>query len=158
MVTCNCGFLRYRNKTLRPHIFPDVIPSFKRWQADPYFIKIYSFATGTEENQKLFLSATEGGDVTQYIASSFHAYGLGKYDWTKYYTIRNVLGTEYHDDLFYLTDSSTKGKQAARAGLTVIIVRREGNREYEESDLKLFKNITTFDQLDFISFDNPSCC
>lgn len=49
------SFTRYRNKSLRPPLFSDVLPCFRKWNSEPLFIKLFTFASGPSEIQKLFL-------------------------------------------------------------------------------------------------------
>ena len=101
----------------------------------------------------LFLSAASEGDVTQYIVNGFDAHSRYKYDWTKYKSIVVSLAERSPANLYYLTDSPNKGCAAAKAGLTVIIVHRPDNRKYRHDQLQSFINIDTFDQLDFVPFE-----
>lgn len=140
----------YRQGTLRPHAFPDVVGAFSRWQTEPYYIKLHTFASGPWENQKLFLSATDVGDLSKFIISGIDAHSHYKYDWTKYKAVLNTLDERTPANLIYLTDSPNKAKPALKAGMRVFIVRRPGNRKYKEAALEPYLTIDSFDQLDFI--------
>lgn len=142
----------YANKKLRPHLFPDVIPNFKKWHLEPFYIKIYTFASGPIEIQKLFLSSSIEGDVTEWITSGFDAHHRYKYDSNKYRGVLSSLNEREAKNLFYLTDSPTKGKAARKTGMTVFIILREGNRKYKQEDLDTFTTIHSLDEFDFYEF------
>mgnify|MGYP007002772310 CR=1 FL=1 len=59
------------------------------------------------------------------------------------------IKSEDSGSLLYLTDSPSKGRVAreAAAGLTVVIVRRPGNRLYKAADLLHFTVIDSLEQL-----------
>ncbi|KAI2796623.1 hypothetical protein RDWZM_000417 [Blomia tropicalis] len=147
----------YRTKQLRPPLFSDVMRNFAKWHTDPYYIKIYTFASGPIDSQRLFLSASTEGDVTQYLISGFDAHSYYKYDWTKFQAVIASLGERIPANLFYFTDSPTKGRSAARAGITTFIIKREGNRKYRPKDLELFTTIDSLDQFDFVPLDHCGC-
>lgn len=148
---------RYTKKTLKPTVFPDVIGNFKKWHSDPFYIKIYTFASGPLETQKLFLSASTEGNVSQFITSGFDAHHRFKYDTNKYRGVLSSLTEREAKNLFYMTDSPNKGRAARRTGMTVFIVKRPGNRQYNDDDLKSFPIINSFDQFEFIEFAFACC-
>ncbi|KAI2800199.1 hypothetical protein BLOT_013717 [Blomia tropicalis] len=120
----------YRTKQLRPPLFSDVMRNFAKWHTDPYYIKIYTFASGPIDSQ-----------------SGFDAHSYYKYDWTKFQAVIASLGERIPANLFYFTDSPTKGRSAARAG----------NRKYRPKDLELFTTIDSLDQFDFVPLDHCGC-
>ena len=142
----------YRTRNLQPHVFDDVLPSFRQWNAAPFFIKLFSFATGPYEIQKLFLSASIAGDITEYMTCGFDARGKYKYDSKRYRQVVSSLSERDPKNLLYLTDSPRKGREAIKAGLTVFIVRRDGNRKYKNEDMGNFIVIDSLKQLDFYEF------
>ncbi|KAH9505827.1 Enolase-phosphatase E1 [Dermatophagoides farinae] len=125
---------------------------------DPFFIKIYTFASGPLETQKLFLSASTEGNVSEWITSGFDAHHRFKYDTNKYRGVLSSLTEREAKNLFYMTDSPNKGRAARRTGMTVFIVQRPGNRHYSDDDLKSFPIINSFDQFEFIEFAAAGCC
>lgn len=137
-------------------MFDDVIPNFSKWHGDPYFIKIYTFASGPIEIQKLFLSASIQGDVSYWITSGFDAHHSYKYDTNKYRCVIASLSERDPINLFYLTDSPKKAQAAKCSGMTVFIVLRPGNRKYKQEKLKEFNTINSFD--DFIFTEFAQCC
>ncbi|KAH7643053.1 enolase-phosphatase e-1-like protein 4 [Dermatophagoides farinae] len=125
---------------------------------NPFFIKIYTFASGPLETQKLFLSASTEGNVSEWITSGFDAHHRFKYDTNKYRGVLSSLTEREAKNLFYMTDSPNKGRAARRTGMTVFIVQRPGNRHYSDDDLKSFPIINSFDQFEFIEFAAAGCC
>ena len=129
------------------------MPNMRKWHAEPLFIKIYTFASGPLEIQKLFLSASTEGDVSEYVTCGFDAHHSYKYDCNRFRQVVSGLSERDPKNLFYFTDSPRKGREARAAGLTVFIVRREGNKQYKQEVLDQFTVIDTFDQFDFYEFN-----
>lgn len=143
----------YAKKLLRPPLFDDVLPCFRQWAGPPLQIKIYTFASGPWEIQKLFLSASEAGtELTRHLTCGFQAFGNFKYQSQRYRQIVTSLTERDAHNLFYLTDSPNKAKQAKMAGLTVFVVRRPGNRNYRPELLAHLPLIDTLKQFDFYEF------
>lgn len=134
-------------------MFADVIPCFEKWVNEPFFIKLYTFASGPVEIQKLFLSATTQGDAAKYLTSGFDAHHTYKYNPNKYKGVLASLAEREAKNLFYFTDSPRKGNAALQSGMTVFIVLREGNKQYSEKKLKPFQVIKTFEELEFYEFE-----
>ena len=137
---------------MRPHLFNDVLPNFRQWHSEPLFIKLYTFASGPPEIQKLFLSASTEGDVSDFVTYCFDTHHSFKYDCNRYKQVISGLSERDPKNLFYLTDSPRKGREARKAGLTVFIVRREGNSTYKQEDMDKFTVIDSLDQFDFFEF------
>lgn len=143
----------YAKRLLRPPLFDDVLPCFSQWASPPLLIKIYTFASGPWEIQKLFLNASEGGsELTRHLTCGFQSFANFKYQSQRYRQIVAALTERDSHNLFYLTDSPNKAKQAKMAGLSVFIIRREGNRNYRPEILAPFNLIHTFKQFDFYEF------
>ena len=141
----------YRNKTIRPSLFPDVVEAFRRWAGPPFQIKIYTFASGPWENQKQFLEASTD-EITRYLTCGFDAFNSFKYESIRYRQVVSALTEREAKNLFYLTDSPTKATQARLAGLTVFVVRRDGNRHYRQEELDKFTCVDSLAQFDFYEF------
>lgn len=137
-------------------MFPDVIPNFRKWHSDPFFIKIYTFASGPLEIQRLFLSSSIEGNVSEWITSGFDTHNRYKYETSKFRSVIASLGEREAKNLFYLTDSPKKGLAARRSGISVFLVLRPDNRQYHFDDLKSFPTINSFDEFIFHQFGG--CC
>lgn len=74
----------YRRKALHPRGFADVLPNFRKWHAEPLFIKLFTFASGPPEIQKLFLSASDNGDISEFVTYGFDTRNSFKYDCNRY--------------------------------------------------------------------------
>lgn len=143
----------YTRRVLQPPLFDDVLECFSRWAGPPLHIKIYTFASGPWEIQRLFLGASEAGDrLTRHLTCGFNAFGSFKYQAQRYRQIVLSLTERDSANLFYLTDSPNKAKQASMAGLTAFVVRREGNRKYRPELLAKCTLIDTLKQFDFYEF------
>lgn len=147
----------YASKQLRPHLFSDVLANFKRWRDMPFYVKIYTFASGPPDVQKLFLSACDGGDPSRYVVAGFDAYHRYKYDPSKYRGVLASLDERDPRNLFYFTDSPKKAQAARTAGMTPFVVLRDGNRNYREEALAPFPLLQSFDELDFYEFGGGCC-
>ena len=134
-------------------MFPDVMPNLRKWHAEPLYIKIYTFASGPIEIQKLFLSASIQGDVSEYVTSGFDTRHSYKYNSERFrQVVTGALSERDPRNLFYFTNSPRKAREARRAGLTPFIINRDGNKAYKQADLDQYTVIHSFDQFDFFEF------
>lgn len=123
-----------------------------KWCQPPLFIKIFTFATGTSEAQKLFLASPVEGDVSQFVIFGFKKQSPSHLDSDQFKQIVSALSERNAENLFYFTDNPKKAIEAKKAGLTVFVVCREGNQQYTQQELNHFNVIKSFDQLDFLPF------
>jgi len=129
-----------------------VIRNFTKWHSDPYFVKIYTYASGPEESQRLFLSASSEGDLSDLVTSCFNARIAPKTTEGRFGNFVSCLFEHDPKNLFYLTDSPYKAEEAVKAGLTVFVMMREGNVRYKAAQLNKFTVIHSLDQLDLVPF------
>lgn len=141
----------YRTKRLLVHVFPDVRPAFERWTAEELSIKIYSFASGSSDHQKLFLSSTIAGDLRNYVISGINSFHRYKYDPKRYKQIFSTLLERHPKNILYLTDEPKKANAAISAGLRAVVVLRYGNSDFTDEDLRGLSAIDSLDELDFIA-------
>ncbi|KAH9401652.1 Enolase-phosphatase E1 [Tyrophagus putrescentiae] len=156
----------YKSKRLRTHAFPDVLVAFRKWTASNSSstnlrpLQLHSFASGPPENQRLFLAASAAGDLaTNFITSFFDASSLvsgvstSKKSSALYREVLAKLGIKPEDSgLSAVPDRFAEqgpGGPRSAAGLTVVIVRRPGNRLYKAKDLLDFIVIDSLEQLAF---------
>ena len=140
----------YRTKKLSVHVYGDVQPAFVKWTGDELGIKIYTFASGSSDSQKLFLSSTIAGDLKKYVICGFNSFHRYKDDPKRFKQIFVTLLERDPQNILYLTDEPKKAKAAIKAGLRSIVVKRPGSVEHSEKSLKDLQVINSLDQLDFI--------
>ena len=148
----------YTSGKLKVHAFKDVKKSLEHWRFHQ-FVKIYSYASGAREGQKLFLSCTEEGDLTAFIANYINSSGGYKYDPKKYKVVLSALRESNPANLLYLTDDPKKAKAAIEVGMRALVVLREGNPNYPEEALKNLSTVKSFDEIVFEEDpSNPAPC
>ncbi|XP_054166687.1 enolase-phosphatase E1-like [Oppia nitens] len=147
----------YRNKRLKVHTFVDVMPSFQRWTDEELTIKIYTFASGPSQNQKLFLNHTTCGDVSWYVVGGINSYHKYKHDSNRFKQVFIAL-QESPQNILYITDSPNKARAAIASGMRAIVVLRDGNKRYSDQELDGIQTVTSLQELDFIPDYNPNCC
>lgn len=59
----------YLSGQYKGHLYPDVIPVWKKWQEEGFDMGIYS--SGSVAAQKLLFGYSEAGDVTNYLSAHF---------------------------------------------------------------------------------------
>ena len=126
--------------------------NFSKWTYQPFFIKIFTFATGSDEDQKLFLRSSIDGDVAEFVVTGFNSRRKYKWECNRFKQMVSILAERDSKNLFYFTDDPRKGEEAKKAGLTVFVVLREGNKYFSQEKLTNFTVINSFDQLDFWPF------
>lgn len=149
----------YTSGNLKVHAFKDVKKSLEHWRFHQ-FVKIYSYASGAREGQRLFLSSTEEGDLTPFIANYINSSGGYKYDPNKFKVVLSALREANPNNLLYLTDDPKKAKAAIEVSMRAVVVLREGNPRYSEAELK---NLITIKSLEEIVFEEDPekpapCC
>lgn len=137
----------YANRELKGHVYPDVLPAWKKWKDLGTELAIYS--SGSVEAQKLLYSHSEQGDLSSMLSAHFDL-GVGKkFERQSYERISSALGAPPQDILF-LSDVEKELEAARDAGLKTVRVFRD---ELEESAHPFVK---TFAQIDLNQLSNQS--
>jgi enolase-phosphatase E1 len=118
----------YACGTLQGHVYPDVLPAFKRWSKEDLQIGIYS--SGSVWAQKLIYGHSIEGDLTTYIQDHFDLAVGFKYEPSSYETISTRLGIASKKILF-LSDVEAELNAARLSGMQTIRLFRD---EIETTD------------------------
>jgi len=113
----------YRNGDYRAHLYPDVAPQLRAWQADG--IALYVYSSGSVAAQKLFFQYSEAGDLSKLFSGHFDTEIGHKRERDSYQRIAQAIGLPPGEMLF-LSDVVEELDAACEAGLaTVLVDRRE---------------------------------
>jgi enolase-phosphatase E1 len=113
----------FEKAIFKSHMYPDVKPSFEKWQAQGLPIGIYS--SGSAEAQKLFYKYSESGDLLTFISHHFDLEVGGKREINSYKKISEVLKTK---NILFLSDIVEELDAAREAGLKTVHIVREGTQ------------------------------
>jgi enolase-phosphatase E1 len=138
----------YRTKALKTHAFDDVMTVFHNWKHELY-IKIYTFASGSPDFQKLFLSASIRGDISQYIITGIDSRHKYKYDPKKYKALLSSVVESIPKNMLYLTDNPKKAKAAIESGMRAVVVLRPGNKQYTNEELNGLSIVSSLQDIVF---------
>ncbi|XP_046402781.1 enolase-phosphatase E1-like [Ischnura elegans] len=129
---------------LKGHVFPDVIPAFKKWSEEGK--KIYLYSSGMELSQKCLISNTIDGDMSELISGCFES---SEYPPAKSESFRELCKKvdSPADKVAFLTHNATTACAAHKAGLVVIMLSRDGNSYLGNCTRESFPVITSFDDI-----------
>jgi enolase-phosphatase E1 len=138
----------YRTKALKTHAFDDVMSVFHNWKRE-LFIKIYTFASGSPDFQKLFLSASIRGDISQYIIKGIDSRHKYKYDPKKFKAVLSSVVESIPKNMLYLTDNPKKAKAAIESGMRAVVVLRSANKQYTNEELNGLNKVSSLQEIVF---------
>ncbi|KAI2803684.1 hypothetical protein RDWZM_001615 [Blomia tropicalis] len=153
----------YETGKLKTHAYPEVADAFHYWRFEE-FIKIYSYASGSPDGQRLFLRSSVLGDLNRYVANALNASGGYKFDSDKFRSVASALRESHLPNLIYITDCPKKAKNAIKAGLRSIVVNRTGKSvgKYEPNNTEGLIVVTNLSDIQFIDDPNATphmnCC
>ena len=113
----------YQRGELRAHLYPDVAPALRRWQAAGRTLAVYS--SGSVAAQRLLFGHTEAGDLTGLFSAWFDTHIGGKREAQSYRRIAGELALAAGAVLF-LSDVEAELNAAAAAGLATCQLVRPG--------------------------------
>lgn len=113
----------FESEDLKAHVYSDVPEELKKWKDAGLMLGVYSSAP--VEVQKLFLKYSELGDLTPYLSVYFDPEIGPKTELESYQKIARKLGLDASEVLF-LSDLSEEIEAAAKAGMKVTQVYRDG--------------------------------
>lgn len=116
----------YYNGKLTGHIYPDVIPQLKHWQAEG--LKLYVYSSGSVFAQKLLFAHTSAGDMTPLFSGYFDTHVGAKQEVASYKHIAEHIGLPANNILF-LSDITAELDAAKAAGFSTCCLCREGIME-----------------------------
>jgi enolase-phosphatase E1 len=127
----------YSKGEFKGHLYPDVLPFFKRLITEKYLIGIYS--SGSVHAQKLIFGFSVFGDLTPYISYFFDTQVGMKREKKSYLNISQATQIS-PADIHFFSDIPEELKAAQEAGMKVTHLVREGTQKSE------FLGITSFDE------------
>ncbi|XP_046741098.1 enolase-phosphatase E1 [Diprion similis] len=138
----------YDSGNVKGHVYEDVPECLKSWKNSGK--KVYIYSSGSVEAQKLLFGHSKCGDLLEYFSGHFDT-GVGmKQEATSYKNILDQIKAEASDVIF-LTDIVKEAKAAKEAGLSSIIMIREGNAPLSAEEKIEFRTATSFLDLSFVN-------
>jgi enolase-phosphatase E1 len=116
----------YQTGQYRGHLYPDVIPAWKRWKSKGIDLGIYS--SGSVKAQQLLFGYSEAGDVTDYLSHYFDTRIGHKREADSYQNILDRLAIPPAEVLF-LSDVAEELDAARAAGMQTIQLLRPGTTQ-----------------------------
>lgn len=138
----------YKSGDVKGHIYSDVPKALESWALTK---KIYIYSSGSIEAQKLLFANSSHGDLLPHITDHFDTEIGPKHSSSSYKSIISKLSVAPSDVLF-LTDTPTEAKAAVDAGLSSILVIRQGNSPLTVDEKSSYPTVHSF--LD-ITFQTP---
>jgi enolase-phosphatase E1 len=115
----------YAGGALQAHVYDDVEPALRLWQAAG--VPIYVFSSGSVEAQVLLFRHTSAGDLTRYFAGYFDTTTGPKREAASYATIAEAMGRA-PEVVVFLSDVVAELDAARAAGMQTALVVRPGTR------------------------------
>jgi enolase-phosphatase E1 len=113
----------YRAGDFHGHVYPDVAPALRRWQAAG--LRIHIFSSGSVQAQQLLFAHTGDGDLTPLISGYFDTRIGGKRHTDSYRRIAEATGIA-PEALLFVSDQAEELDAAAVLRMRTAVVRREG--------------------------------
>lgn len=136
----------YKTGAVKGHVYEDVPKALDSWTNDGK--KIYVYSSGSVEAQKLLFGNTENGDLIKYFSGFFDTEVGAKQECDSYKNILTKIG-EKPNNVIFLTDVVREAAAAKEAGLSSVIVIREGNAALTDEDMVAYMTIKSFLDLTF---------
>jgi len=111
----------YRHGDYRAHLYPDVAPQLRAWQAEG--IALYVYSSGSVAAQKLFFRYSEAGDLSALFSGHFDTENGHKREVQSYQRIAQAIATP-PDEILFLSDVVEELDAAREAGLGTVLVDR----------------------------------
>ncbi|XP_024894135.1 enolase-phosphatase E1 [Temnothorax curvispinosus] len=136
----------YKTGTVKGHVYEDVPKAFESWTKNGK--KIYVYSSGSVEAQKLLFGYSVHGDLLKYFSGYFDTEVGAKQESDSYKNILSKIG-EKPSDVIFLTDIVKEAAAAKEAGLSTVIVVREGNSVLTDEEKVKYTTIKSFSDLTF---------
>lgn len=128
----------YTNNHFQGHLYPDVLPFFKKILSIGSKVAIYS--SGSVHAQKLIFGYSIDGDLTPFISNYFDTNVGHKREKASYLNIVKELGVE-PKEIHFFSDIPEELKAASDAGLSITHVLREGCQPSEYDCVTDFRSL-----------------
>ncbi|XP_076225881.1 enolase-phosphatase E1 isoform X1 [Nomia melanderi] len=136
----------YNSGAVKAHVYEDVPKALESWTNDGK--KVYVYSSGSVEAQKLLFGHSVHGDLLKYFSGYFDTEVGAKQEPSSYKNILNKIGVEASTVIF-LTDVVKEAAAAKEAGLSTVVVEREGNAALTDEEKATFTIIKSFLDLTF---------
>ena len=113
----------YHSGALVAHVYDDVPPMLRQWQAEG--LGLYVYSSGSVQAQRLFFSHSGAGDLTGLFSGYFDTRIGAKTDAGSYARIAGTIG-HAADEILFLSDVVAELDAAARAGMQTCLLHRPG--------------------------------
>lgn len=133
----------YQGGALKAHVYDEVPAKFRQW-TEVEQIRLAIYSSGSVLAQKLLFAHTLAGDLTQYISAYFDTKVGAKQETTSYENISAQLALPPSAILF-LTDIAGEARAATEAGMTAILLTRDGQQQHQP-----FQSVNNFEQIRFL--------
>ena len=134
----------FESGQLKAHVYDDVPPALKAWNAAGKDVRIYS--SGSVQAQKLFFGHTIVGDLLSNFRGHYDTTIGGKKEAASYSRIAAEYGLPA-GDIVFLSDVVAELDAARDAGMQSVLVVRPGNAVGQKSSGKPHPHISSFADL-----------
>lgn len=113
----------YESGAYKGHVYPDVLPNWKKWKAAGLGLGIYS--SGSVDAQKQIFGYSEAGDLTEYLSHYFDTRVGAKKEKASYERIAAELGLS-PEAILFLSDVPAELDAAREVGFKTTHLLRPG--------------------------------
>ncbi|EFN67549.1 Enolase-phosphatase E1 [Camponotus floridanus] len=136
----------YKTGAIKAHVYEDVPKALESWKNDGR--KIYVYSSGSVEAQKLLFGHSIHGDLLKYFSGFFDTEVGAKQESDSYKNILSKIDDQ-PSNVVFLTDVVKEAAAAKEAGLSTVIVVREGNAALNDEEKIMYTTIKSFLDLTF---------
>lgn len=146
----------YETGRLQTHAYPDVKEAFRYWRTES-FIRLYLYASGSVDEQQLFLRVSEAGNLAPFFTNFLNSTGGLKFQADKFKTVALALRVHKPEHLLYVTSSTRKAMVAREAGLRTLVLNRhnETTGEFNAEKTRGHVVVTTLADIEFVESIAP---
>lgn len=123
------------------HVYPDVVPTLKKWRAQG--LRLYVYSSGSVEAQQLIFGHTEYGDLTNLFSGYFDTRIGAKREAASYSAILSHISLPAENVLF-LSDIYQELDAAREVGLKTMQLLREPDTQQQGNH----RQIADFNEID----------
>ncbi|KAH0949342.1 hypothetical protein HN011_009896 [Eciton burchellii] len=136
----------YKTGAIKAHVYEDVPKALESWTNDGR--KIYVYSSGSVEAQELLFEHSIHGNLLKYFNGFFDTKVGAKQESDSY---KNILSDidEKPSNVVFLTDVVREAAAAKEAGLSTIIVVRDGNAALTDEEKLTYTTVESFLDLTF---------
>lgn len=121
----------YESGVLKAHLYDDVVPAFRRWQAQG--LKLWSYSSGSVEAQELYYRYSVAGDILPMFSGCFDTRVGAKGEAGSYTAIAKQIDL-VPDQILFLSDAPAEVAASRLAGMRAIRVDRALAAEQVETE------------------------